>query len=123
MTDETWLLRQVHPAFIQADRVTSQVFRPTPKDQQLLSVYDGELITPEAAYHHFISRPDCKSAGVLAVTCDECADQHLPVRPDPEPFPEHVVIDFTGLSNNQCEKKGKRLCAMAIQRGWLYYSG
>lgn len=123
MTGETLLLRQVHPAFIHADRVTSQAFRPTPKDQQLLSVYDGDQTTADAAYHHFVGTPECKSAGVLAVTCDECSDQQLPVRPDPEPFPEHVVIDFSGLSNNQCEKKGKRLCTIAVQRGWLYFPG
>ena len=33
MTDDTLLLRQVNPAWIQAGRITSQVFRPTPTDQ------------------------------------------------------------------------------------------
>ena len=33
MTDDTLLLRQVNPVWIQAGRITSQVFRPTPTDQ------------------------------------------------------------------------------------------
>jgi hypothetical protein len=53
MTGATFLLRQVHPSFVQAGRVTSQAFRPTPKDRSLLSVYDGDQITPEAAWIHF----------------------------------------------------------------------
>lgn len=120
MTEETLLLRQIHPAFVQADRVTSQAFRPTPKDQQLLSVYDGDMISAAAAYQHFTSMPNCQSHGVLAVTVQECIELNLSARPDPDLFPEHAVIDFTGLSNNQCEKKGKHLCSMALQRGWLF---
>lgn len=120
MTGETLLLRQIHPAFVQADRITSQAFRPTPKDQLLLSVYDGDLITAEAAFQHFIHMPNCQSRGVLAVTVQECIELNLSARPDPELFPEHAVIDFTGLSNNQCEKMSKRLCSQALQRGWLF---
>ena len=44
MTDSTMLLRQIHPAFVQADQATSQAFRPTPKDDGKLSVYDGDKI-------------------------------------------------------------------------------
>ena len=42
MTDETLLLRQVHPSFLQDGVVSSQVFRPTPKDECKLSAYDGD---------------------------------------------------------------------------------
>ena len=47
MTGATLLLRQIHPSFIQAGFVTSQAFRPTPKDQSKFSVYDGDLISSE----------------------------------------------------------------------------
>lgn len=120
MTGTTLLLRQIHPSFVQDGRVTSQAFRPTPKDESLLSVYDGDQITPEGAWNHYTSREDCKSVGVLAVTVDECAVEELAVRPDPEPFPEHVVVVFVGLNGNQIEKKGKKLKAKAETRGWLY---
>lgn len=120
MTGATLLLRQVHPSFVQAGRVTSQAFRPTPKDESLLSVYDGDSITPERSWAHFTSRDNCRSAGVMAVTVDQCTAEALTARPDPEPFPEHAVIDFTGLTDGQVEKKSKKLKARAETRGWQY---
>ena len=39
MNENTLLLRQIHPAFIQQNTITSQAFRPTPKDEKLLSVF------------------------------------------------------------------------------------
>ena len=120
MTRDTQLLRQVHPSFVQAGHVTSQAFRPTHKDDWLLSVYDGDLITAEDAWVHFTSQGGCTSAGVMGVTCDECAAEGLTARPDPEPFPEHAVIDFTGFSDNQREKKSKKLKAKAEARNWMY---
>jgi hypothetical protein len=120
MTGITLLFRQVHPSFVQAGRVTSQAFRPTPKDRSLLSVYDGDQISAEKSWTHFTNQNNCTSAGVLAVTVDECAAEALPARSDPEPFPEHVIIDFTGFSENQIEKKSKKLKAKAEARGWQY---
>ena len=120
MTGTTLLLRQVHPSFVQAGRVTSQAFRPTPKDEFLLSVYDGDKIAPEKSLTHYTSQEERRSVGVLAVTVDECAVEQLPTRPDPEPFPEHVVVDFVGLADKQIETKGKKLRAKAVDRGWLY---
>jgi hypothetical protein len=47
MTPETLLLRQIHPSFVQAGRVTSQAFRPTPKDGSLLSItMETRLLRP-----------------------------------------------------------------------------
>lgn len=43
MTPDTLLLHQIHPSFIQYGRVTSQAFRPTPKDEGFLSVDDGDI--------------------------------------------------------------------------------
>lgn len=113
----TLLLRQIHPSFVQASRVTSQAFRPTPKDEGLLSVYDGDLIAAEAAFTHYTTELRHASIGVMAVTVSECADEGLPARADPEPFPEHAVIDFTSLTDGQREKKSKKLKAKAEGRG------
>lgn len=68
MNLETLLLRQINPSFIQNGRVTSQAFRPTPKDENKLSVYDGDQITPEDSWRHFTLNPLCSSAGVMAVS-------------------------------------------------------
>jgi len=116
----TLLLRQIHPDFIQNQRVSSQAFRPTPKDERKLSVYDGDLITPAEACKHYTKTLNLKSTGVLGVSVKECKECELPVTPDPAPFLEHVLIDFSGYSNKAIEKKAKQLKAKAEARGWLY---
>jgi hypothetical protein len=120
VTEDTLLLRQVHPGFIQDGRPSSQVFRPTPKDEFKLSVYDGDLITPEQSWRHFTGELGCRSAGVLAVTVRECSEQSLPVVSSPEVFEQHAHIDFAGCTTGQIEKKGKKLLAAALGRGWLF---
>jgi len=83
MNSQTLLHRQVSPSFFQIDRVTSQVFRPTPKDNNRLSVSDGDQITAEQAYQCFVNRPLGKSIGVLSVSVEECHLLDVPPRPDP----------------------------------------
>ena len=120
MNNETLMLRQINPGFIQGDQVSSQAFRPTPKDKRRLSVYDGDQLAPQVAYKHYTNMLSLSSAGVMAVSVAECGKLELPVRPDPEQFPEHAVIDFSEFSGSRVEKKAKLLRAMAKQRGWLY---
>ena len=119
MNGSTLLLRQIHPSFVKLGRVTSQAFRPTPKDEHKLSVYDGDLITPAAAWQHYRAR-NLESVGVLAVTVAECQNENLQVHSSPELFLEHAEIDFIGLSSNACERTGKKLKGAAEARGWLF---
>ena len=118
MTPATLLFRQVNPSWIKNGRITSQVFKPTPKDEGCLSVYDGDQITAEASWRHYTIK--YQSDGVVAVTVCECKEHDLCVKHDPEPFPEHVVIKFIGYSKSQIEKKAKRLKEAAERRGWQY---
>lgn len=120
MNPETMLLRQIHPIFVQGNKVTSQAFRPTTKDKNELSVYDGDMISPESAWEHFIAQPNCSSVGVMGVTVEECSSLHLLTKSDPKPFPEHVVIDFSSFSKSSIDMKAKQLRANAEARGWLY---
>jgi len=120
MRDETRLLRQVHPQFVQQGTPSSQVFRPTPKDEKLLSVYDGDQIDPSDAFEHYTNRLGLDSIGILAVTVGECETCELQPRPDPEAFREHVVIDFSEYGEKDIKKKAKQLKAFANRRGWLY---
>ncbi len=119
MKSETLLYRQVHPSFVQLGRVTSQAFRPTPKDELKLSVYDGDQISAGDAYDHYTTSLEFASCGVMGLLCAECETLALPVQPDPEPFLEHAVIDFSEYSKKQTEKKAKQLKARAMARGWL----
>jgi hypothetical protein len=119
VTDDTPLHRQVHPNFIQNGRVTSQAFHPTPKDEYKLSVYDGDLITAELSWKHYISR-GLASAGVLDVTVGECTTESLPVYASPDDFREHVLIDFSNLTKAEIKGKATRLLAVAFARGWQH---
>lgn len=120
MTPQTLLLRQINPSFIQAGQVTSQAFRPTPKDENLLSVYDGDKIQAQAAWQHYNAILGLASVGVMAVSNDECATENLPVIADGVPFPEHASIDYSAFSKSEVEKKAKVLKQRAQTRGWLF---
>lgn len=84
------------------------------------SLFMTETKSPEDAWLHFTRDIGFKSAGVVGVSVAECNQLELPVRPDPNPFPEHAVIDFTGLSRGAMERKADALKILAITRGWLY---
>lgn len=120
MTPDTLLLRQVHPNFCQAGRITSQAFRPTPKDELMLSVDNGDCIQAQAAWQRFVSNPACQSIGVAAVSQSECLAQALPVVEDGHPYPEHCSIDFSGLDKKDIERKAKVLARQAQDRGWQF---
>lgn len=120
MNRSTLLYRQVNPGWVINGDVNSQTFMPTKKDEGLLSVYDGDKITPNASWRHFNNYLGFDSAGVVAVSVAECEDLQLPAIPDPTPFPEHAVIDFTGLSRRMRERKADSLKMAANARGWLY---
>jgi len=120
MTPNTLLLRQIHPSFVQNGRVTSQAFRPTPKDQFHLSVDNGDRISPEAAWRNFTSSGTCTSDGVQAVSNAECTEQQLSVTEDGQPHPAHCSIDFSAFDQEGIKRKAKLLRAHAARRGWLF---
>ncbi|MXZ22127.1 MAG: hypothetical protein F4Y84_16245 [Caldilineaceae bacterium SB0665_bin_25] len=114
------LFRQIHPSFFVGGRVSSQAFKPFPKDDNRLSVYDGDQITAEDAWRHYVYALKNASAGAMAVTVAECHDQDLRPEHDPDPFPEHAVIDFSGLSKRDIRSAAKKLAECANKRGWQY---
>jgi hypothetical protein len=115
------LLRQVHPAWLQNGQPTSQAFRPTPKDQKLLSAYLSSLISAEESWVHYTKAMKLGSAGVWGVSGDDVASAQLTYRPDPEAFPEHAVIDYSSCeTGGAAEKASKILKRKALARGCLY---
>jgi hypothetical protein len=126
MDKETKVHRQVNPSFVQADgissqvfSVTSQAFKPTPKDDNMLSVYNDEKYSAEASYDHF-KQQGYESAGVLSLLIKECHTEGLSVTEDNEPFDGHSYIDFTSLGNSAIDKKAKKLKKYALDRGWQH---
>ena len=121
LNPELLLHRQIPPAWIQGDRVTSQSFKPYSKDDNRVSVYRDDLMSAEEAWQHYTKELSLSSVGVIAVNVDECQNESLKVDPDGVPFPAHASIVFsTELSKNQIEKTAGRLAAKARARGWQY---
>jgi len=60
------------------------------------------------------------AGGAAALTVEECHTESLQARPDPKPFPEHAVIDFTSVDEKHWRAKSKKLQAKAKARGWMY---
>jgi len=120
MNKNTSLLRQIHPSFEQNGKVTSQAFHPTPKDENKLSVYDGDQITCEESWKHYTNDLQLQSVGTQTILYEECTVKGLIVTPDPQAFKEHVLIDFSGLINGQKKSKAKFLRNAAEERGWCY---
>jgi hypothetical protein len=119
LNNNTLLLRQVHPHFLRDGSPTSQAFKPNTNDQNLMSVYDGDQITAVKAWMHYTLK--LQSAGVVAVSVEECVSQALSAKPDPlDSFPEHAVIDFNGHEKHQINLIAINLRNMAIKRGWLH---
>lgn len=120
MTPATILIRQIHPSFFQEGRVTSQAFRPTPKDEAKLSTYNGDQIDAKSAWKHYTHTLGHDSDGAMGVSVSECEALDLKVTIDPETFAEHVLIDFSAHMRKQIEKRAKKLKSHAEVRGWLF---
>lgn len=118
------LYRQINPGFVHDSRVTSQAFRPTPKDEGQLSVSLSSLTSPQEAYDLYTAQRQLDSAGVMAISRAECSELDLPVIPDPLTVPvndpAHALVDFRKFGTSQIEKKSKKLGRKANARGWVY---
>ena len=121
MTEETILLRQVNPSFVEGEGASSQAFFPFPKDEGKLSLDDGDLTTPEAAFEFYTKVRKLGSAGTWGVSCAEVASTGLPYGSDPLPDnPAHALIDFGDRDDKACRKLARKLKAFANARGRLH---
>lgn len=111
------LFRQVHPSWIQAGKPTSQAFKPTPKDQGLLSVSRGSKTTAAAAFELHTREKGFESVGVWGILVSDCSEAALGVyeKPveNPVPDPAHSVVDFRHLSDKETRGKAQLLKARA----------
>jgi hypothetical protein len=115
------LFRQVHPSWVQDGVPSSQAFRPTKKDEGMLSVARGSMITAEGAFEHHTKVLGHQSAGSWGVTVDEVGNVELACYADPtDDTPHHGLIDFRELARKPIETKSKILLAKARDRGRLH---
>lgn len=118
MSGSTKLYRQIHPRFARGNIVLSPAFHPEPGDPCRLSVYDGDQITPEAAWMHYTKQ--LKSCGVMAVTVSECRSQDMDVVFDGVPYKEHAYVEFGNRTKNEIKTASRHLKRIAQARGWLF---
>lgn len=132
MENKSLLHRQIHPTFVVNDIVSNQAFlenkliisssafTPTEKDEDKLSVYDGEVFSAKDSYDHFTSK--YSSYGVLSVSIEEVNSENpLFIEKDNDPFEGHCSINFSSISSkNQKTKKAGKLRNFAVNRNWTY---
>ncbi len=121
MADEEHLLhRQVNPGWVQHGEFSSQTFKPTPKDDNKLSIYDGKQMDAADSFAHYTTVQKLNSVGVVSVSTAEVEAVALRWEIDGVPFPQHGYVDFAALSGNQAKAKAAQLKAKALARGWSY---
>lgn len=115
------LFCQVNPGWLVDDEPSSQAFRPTPKDEGMLSVSRGSMTTAEAAYRLHAEERQLRSAGTWGVTVGEAQQDGLAAVEDPlDDDPAHAFIDYRGLGRGATEARAKVLRSRARERGALF---
>ena len=141
MSKRDLLFRQVHPAHIK-NGLSSGAFRPTPSDEDQLSVDCGNLTTAQAAFelHKLKTKVDSsgvveflETAGTWTFGRADCAAEGLTVNPDPmeavvnQPDNHaHHLVDFssiTGALKKKNDAASKRLRRQAELYGRLWPNG
>lgn len=125
------LHRQIHPNLVQNGHVSTEAFQslthiqstaftPSRSDQDLLSVYNGDVFSSEESYNHYTENHI--SYGVLTVLESEVLrTTPLSIIDDNWPFHGHNSIDFSLITtSNKKKKAGGYLRDYAQERGWTY---
>lgn len=132
------LFRQVHPTHLK-NGLGSGAFRPTPNDDDKMSVDCGKMTNPQAAYELHLKktrtlptgeRVSLETGGTWAVSREVCAVEQLNISPDPvvaeEGQPEniaHHLVDFSSIKGKPKKKNdtvAKRLRQNALAHGKLW---
>lgn len=114
------------PSFIQEGRVSSQAFRPTPKDHKKLSVNRNSLITAKQAFLLYTEKRNLTSAGVWGISVKEVVEvAGLKMEKDPITGliedPSHCLIDFSEVdSESKIKSVSSKLADKARVRGCLF---
>lgn len=120
------LFRQIHPSCIQDGEPSSDRFRPSERDENMLSVDRGNTTTA-AASHTLYTSGGLESAAVFGLSVDEFAGEQIPCVEDPieesevsQANPHHALADYSAHQPNKHKNIAKRLKRRAVERGQLY---
>lgn len=120
------LFRQIHPNCLHGGVPGSNVFRPTPTDQNKLSV-DRSSVTDAQGAHAVYIAAGRLSVAVFGVTVGEfqalqlvCVEDQLDAEDGKPANLAHALVDYSRHSDNAQKNIAKRLVKSAIARGCLY---
>lgn len=121
LDDETEILfRQIHPSWVHGQRITSQAFRPTKKDEGRLSVDRSAKTTCADSYSNHLAL-GLRTIAVYGVTVGEVIASNCAVMDDPQPDKgAHAFVEFDGLSKSQTDAVAGRLKDFAVARKQLH---
>jgi hypothetical protein len=120
------LWRQVHPDFVHEGSITSQAFRPFPKDAGELSVTRSSILTAEDAFRQYAEESGYRSDGSYPIRVDDVDQTGLrgvddSGRASTNPVPlGHGFVDFRHLSDSQTRKAAAKLRDAALAIGRAY---
>lgn len=121
------LFRQIHPNWVQNDRVSNQAFSATKAHRFLLSTSMSSRTTAEDSFRRHTEELHCQSVGVMAVTVGDVHSQSLQAFEDAVPAsngvsadPAHAVIDMSDLSHKQRSNAAEQLGNRARARGFVF---
>jgi hypothetical protein len=115
------LYRQVHPQWIVEGEPSSQAFKPTKKDEGMLSIACGSETNAHSAFAHHTETLGLASGGTWALSVAEVGEVGLSAFAQPlSDNPAHGYIDFRGTGSSAAERKAKQLRVKARERGCMY---
>lgn len=119
------------------DRPSSQLFKPTPKDEGKLSVADGNKTTPEDFFNEFTDAMGLQSRGIWGIAKEEIAPVEGVTQKNEDGSEDeiileyeedegrgkpqgHCLLDMSGLSKSLTKRVAKTLRNKAVEHGCLY---
>jgi hypothetical protein len=120
------LLRQIHPTFIENGEPSSDRFRPSDEDENMLSLDRSLLVTPSESHANYVASGRL-SAAVFGLSVSEFESETIPCSEDPleatataPANPAHSLADYSVHLMRQQKIIGKRLKRVAVARGRLH---
>ncbi|AEI03030.1 hypothetical protein OCA5_c18940 [Afipia carboxidovorans OM5] len=120
------LFRQVHPRFYENGVPSSQPFKPTDKDQNLLSVDRSSIVSAEDAHVNYVNG-GFQSSAVFGLTVAEFGYEAIDCHSSPldgtngvPKNPAHSHADYSPHTSSRQKNIAKRLKIRALARGQLH---
>jgi hypothetical protein len=121
------LFRQVHPDLISQGQPGWSAFRPTPRDEEKLSLDRSNITTAKGSFTLHTHAKAKKSAGTWGLTVGEfetvallCYSDPIEASEDGPANDAHAVADYNGHEKAAIKKIALALQEKAIARGKIF---